>query len=296
MKKHPSPDRAPGKTGFPVLLVPLLLLLIVGAGVWWWRAEQNPLRVCRQRGFIRIGYALEAPYAFLTPNGEVTGESPEIARVVARRLGIGRVEWRLVEFADLIDGLAAGRFDVIAAGLFITRDRARRIAFSLPTFQVSPGLLVRAGNPRGLHSYEDVVRQTDVHVAVLSGSIEENQLMALGCPGASLSRVPDAYSGMAAVQSGQADALALSAPALRWMIREADPGQLEMADPFMDRTTTRSADLSIGGFGFRRNEDALVQAWNQELRAFVGSEEHRRLVLPFGFTGKDIPSVSAPPP
>jgi len=290
VKKNHPPGRVPGKTGFPVLLVPLLLLFIGGAGFWWWHVEHDPLRRCRERGFIRVGYAVEAPYAFLTPNGEVTGESPEIARLVARRLGIPRVEWRLVEFGDLIEGLIAGRFDVIAAGLFITPEREHRIAFSLPTFQVGPGLLVPAGNPRGLHSYEDIIQQPGVRVAVLSGSTEENHLLTQRCSVERLLGVPDAVSGLAAVQSGQVDALALSAPTLRWMIREAGSGKLEMAKLPSGRTSAVSPALSVGGFAFRKNEDSLARAWNRELRLFIGSEEHRRLVMPFGFTEAEIPT------
>ena len=100
-------------------------------------------------GFIRIGYAVEAPYAFLTPDGELTGESPEVAKRITSRLGIPRITWRQVEFASLIDELDAGRIDMIASGMFVTEERARRVAFSIPTFHTHQALLVRAGNPGG---------------------------------------------------------------------------------------------------------------------------------------------------
>jgi ABC-type amino acid transport substrate-binding protein len=58
-------------------------------------------------GEIRIAYAVEAPYAFVTEEGRVTGESPEIARRAAARLGIRRVVWRQMEFDELLPELEA---------------------------------------------------------------------------------------------------------------------------------------------------------------------------------------------
>src|SRR5690606_14906871 len=56
---------------------------------------------------IRVGYAVEAPYAFLTTAGEPTGEAPEMVRVVAEQLEIAPILWRQVEFDSLIDELEA---------------------------------------------------------------------------------------------------------------------------------------------------------------------------------------------
>ena len=90
-------------------------------------------------GSIRIGYAVEPPYAFLKPGGGVTGESPEVAKKIVARLGIARIEWRQSEFDLLVDELESDRIDVIASGMFITSERAARVRFSEPTFHVLQG-------------------------------------------------------------------------------------------------------------------------------------------------------------
>jgi len=122
-----------------VLIIAVVVIVIVAALstaiVLRFPWDQSLTRLQRE-GTIRIGYAVEAPYAFLKPGGEVTGESPEVAKVIVGRLGIRHIEWRQSEFGSLISGLEAGRFDVIAAGIFITPERARRISFSEPTFHV----------------------------------------------------------------------------------------------------------------------------------------------------------------
>jgi polar amino acid transport system substrate-binding protein len=232
---------------------------------------------------IRIGYAIEAPFAFLSSTGAVTGESPETARRIAARLGIRRVEWRQMDFNDLIPALEAQRIDVIAAGLFITPERQARVAFSIPTFRVTQGLLVAAGNPRGLHAYEDAVAAL-ARIAVLSGSVEEAWFLRSGMPPASLLAVPDALTGRVAVESGAADGLALSAPTVRWIAGSG--GRSAAALPFRQ---PGGAAASFGGFAFRKADTGLRQAWDGALRAFLGGAEHRAVLSAFGFTAEELP-------
>lgn len=288
------------KTPLAIGIIVLLTIVAVGAALYaWTNRDGGTLDRARKTGVIRIGYAVEAPYAFLSSDGRVTGESPEIARVIATRLGIPSIEWRVTDFDQLIEGLESGRFDVIAAGMFITPERARRIAFSHPTFQILPALLVYKGNPLSLHSYNDIVQHAQVRVAILSGSFEEAFLLRLGFPESRLVPVPDALAGRAAVREGEADALALSAPTLRWMVAHPLAGLTELAEPFEDADPNPIVQRSMGGFAFRKRDRALVTAWNAELDHFIGSPEHLRLVNEFGFSLEDIPipqSTGGKPP
>ena len=251
------------------------------------------LAQARKAGMIRVGYSVEAPYAFITPDGRVTGESPELARIIAARLGIPKIEWRLTEFHQLLEGLETGRFDVIAAGMFITPERQRLVSFSLPTFKISQGLLVYKGNPLGLHSYADIPKNPRAKIAVLSGSVEETAFIKLGCSEQQILRVPDAEAGRAAVRSRQADALALSAPTLRWMVAHPIAGLTEMAEPFVNTEFLVENSQTGGAFAFRKSDRALISAWNSELKKFIGSPEHISVVREFGFTSEELPGASS---
>lgn len=271
------------------------VLVAIGIGcLLWFHDGGTALAHARRAGMIRIGYAVEEPYAFLTASGHVTGEGPEIARVIAARLGIPRVDWRLTEFGNLLDGLESGKYDVIAAGMFITPERQQRVAFSRPKFQVGPGLLVRKGNPHSLHRYTDLIGAQGLRIAVLTGSTEETRLRQLGCPDERLVRVPDANSGRVAIQTGAADALALSAPSLRWMMLNAPAADMEMPEPLADGPDADLPALAMGGFVFRKDEPELRLAWDSELADFLGSEEHLRLVRRFGFTDAELPPSETP--
>lgn len=252
-------------------------LVGIGLALVAWR--ETPIK-----DTLRIGYAVEAPYAFVRDDGEVSGEGPEIARVVAARLGVKRLEWRQVDFSSLIQELRDGSIDVIAAGMFVTPERARVVAFSRPTFRTSHGLLVRRGNPSRIESHADLGRGGR-RVAVLAGSVEESYYREiLGVEGRSLIVVPDAKSGIRAVQEGVADGLALSTSSLRWAVAQMKEPKVELIYPEAEGDSPGLS--SEGAFAFRIGERRLREAWDAELGRFLGSAEHQALVRPFGF-GED---------
>ena len=242
----------------------------------------------RKAGVIRIGYTVEAPYAFLAPDGKVTGESPEVARRIVERLGIPGIEWRYVKFSHLIDDLEAGNIDVIASGMFITPERARRARFSEPTFHARQALLVRKGNPLALHSYEQALKRPGTRITAISGSVEEQLLLHIGYSKERLVPVPDALTGLSAVESGIADGLALSSPTLRWITSHNRGNRVEIAQPF-DQPRATIGNLGYGAFVFRKQDGALQHAWSDAQKGFIGSPDHVHLLKRFGFTEKELP-------
>jgi polar amino acid transport system substrate-binding protein len=267
----------------------VLLGILFIAVVLYLAASPNDTSLARlqQNQVIRIGYAIEAPYAFIASDGSITGESPEVAKAIAAALGIAHVQWVQTDFDSLITDLLDHRFDVIAAGMYITPARAQRIRFSNPSFHVRPGLLVRAGNPLRLHSYQDIVSSPAATIAVLSGSVEENYLLKAGVAESRLVKVPDALTGLTTVTSRLADGLALSSVTVRWMTAHDTTGATEVADPF--DATAFDPSWGYGGFGFRPQDRQLADAWNVALAAFIGSAEHLQRVSPLGFTPDELP-------
>lgn len=242
----------------------------------------------RRTRTVRIGYAPEAPFAYRTPAGEVTGVDPELARLVFRRRGIDRIEWVQTEFRSLIPELLDGRFDMIAAGMVITPERTRAIAFSRPTFEVPPALLVRETEA---DRYTDLGRLRDdgtARIAVLSGAFEEQVVRAAGFSPARVLRVPDAATGFESVRSGRVAALALTAPTVQHLAQQGDGlavVRLQPRDP-----TVGDSGIARGAFGFRRTDAVLRGTVDAELRTLVGSAEHRALARRFGFADGDLPS------
>ncbi|WP_353119156.1 ectoine/hydroxyectoine ABC transporter substrate-binding protein EhuB [Nitratidesulfovibrio sp.] len=244
-------------------------------------------------GTIRVGYALEPPYADRTPEGTVTGEAPEVARAALSRAGITRVRWVLGDFNALIPDLLSGQIDMIAAGMFITPERAARVTFSLPTSAVGQGLLVRRGNPRDLHDYASLAERSEVTLAVLDGAVEHRQLLLLDMPAERLFLVPDVHAGMTAVRKGRVDGLALSGPTVVLLARQ-HPDELEAAQPFTQPVIEGKSVVGLCAFAFRKEDAPLADRVNEQLRAFIGTPEHLALVRPFGFDATSLPPWAAP--
>lgn len=245
-------------------------------------SAQTTLEQARADGYIRVGFANEAPFGFATPDGKLTGEAPEVARAVLAKMGIEQVDGVLTEFGSLIPGLKAGRFDIIAAGMFINSKRCAEIAFSEPSYGIGQAMLVPEGNPKSVADYSSFSDNSDLKLAVMAGAVEAGYARDAGVADGQLVILPDQSSLVAAVQSGRADAAALTALSIADMASKADG--VESTTPFGE-----VAGVSVkghGGFGFRKEDTALQEAFNAELKAFLGSPEHIALVEPHGF-GKD---------
>lgn len=246
------------------------------------RDETAEARIWRT-GTIRIGYAIEAPYAFRDRNGRVTGESPEVARAVLARIGITRTEWLASEFATLIPELRAGRIDMIAAGMFIRPERAAQVSFTRPSACIEPGLLVARGNPLALHSLHDLVRDRRARLAVLRGAAEADEAQQAGVPQPRIRAYASAELALEALRSGLVDALALSGPTVQFLA-DAHP-DLARAEPFSGLRPV----AGCAAFAFRKSDTELLARVDAALGEFVGGEAHLALVAPFGFTHRSLP-------
>ncbi|WP_026224982.1 transporter substrate-binding domain-containing protein [Methyloversatilis thermotolerans] len=266
-----------------VSVIVAMLAVVLGAGMHGDEtAERNPDR-------LRALYSIEPPYAFIDGDGRVSGEAPELLRLAAQRAGFAEVDFIHAEFSHLMHDLALGRADVIASGLFSTSERARRVAFTRPTARVSAALLVMSGNPRGIRSLADVVRQSDVVLAVVDGAIESAVARRAGVPAERIQRHGDAMSAAIAVIEGRADVLALSDVSLNYLVQVAGLSGVEVVR--LQTGTGRDAGVGDGmpAFAVRVGDEALRRRLDAALEQILGGEEHRALIGRFGFSEANLP-------
>lgn len=274
-----------------IIFAALAVGIFVGVLIaqWTWQAKPRLARLeqLRADGVVRVGFANEAPFAYLDDQGHLTGEGPEIARIIFGRMGVPRIEGVLTDFGLLIPDLNAQSFDMIAAGMYITPERQKLIAFSLPTYQTGPGLLVKTGNPRNLHSYEDIRNNKDAILAVMKGAVEEEDAHKAGIPHDRIFIVPDTDTGVSAVRAGRADGFTMTLITASYLTHRFNMNDLELATPFIG-----SGKMHItgeGAFGFRLQDRALLQEFNRHLDGFIGSPEHLALISRFGMDARSIP-------
>lgn len=240
----------------------------------------------REHGSLRASFVNEVPFGYIGRDGQPTGEAPEIARAILARIGIDRLEGRLTEWPSLIPGLDAGRWDVIAAGMYITPERCEQVLFTEPTYRIGQAFLVEAGNPHDLHSYEDVRADSGVTLGIMEGAVERGYAERAGIPERQIETIPTQEEMLAAVQAGRVDAVALSELSIAEMAEQGGD-EVEMVEDF----ATPDYAMGYGAFAFRKDDRALRDAFNDELTAFIGSDEHLELVQRFGFGDDNLPDL-----
>ncbi|PQO40806.1 ectoine/hydroxyectoine ABC transporter substrate-binding protein EhuB [Blastopirellula marina] len=281
-----------------ISLTGVLALLILSAclGAIFWQANHAntsadaTLARIQKAGTVRIGFANEAPYGYLdTSSGKVTGEAPEIAKAILKRMGVEHVEPIVADFGSLIPGLKAKRFDIIAAGMYITPTRAQEISFSNPSYAIGESFIVKAGNPLELHGYEDVRDNPNAKLGVMGGSVEQGYARDMGVDDRQVLVFSDYNSAILGLKGGQIDAVAATDLTVNDLLQKQASDEIEKATDFHDPVIDGQSIRGYGAFGFRQEDVALRERFDEELAQFIGSPEHLQLVKRFGFDQSTLP-------
>ncbi|MFF7183824.1 ectoine/hydroxyectoine ABC transporter substrate-binding protein EhuB [Streptomyces sp. NPDC008222] len=243
----------------------------------------------RAQGVVRLGIAGEIPFGYIDKDGQLTGEAPELAKVVFRRLGVDRVQPVPTEFGSLIPGLNSQQFDVVSAGMYVTPDRCQQVVFADPDYQMLDSFIVRKGNPKGLHDYRDVVEKK-AKLATGTGYAEIQYAVEAGYKESDLLIVPDQVAGLNAVEAGRVDVFAGTALTTREVVKKSRAA--ESTKPFTPLVKGKP-HVDGGAFAFRRTETALRDAFNAELKKMRASDELLRVLRPFGFTRAEMTDMTA---
>jgi len=252
-------------------------------------ASETTLAKAQREGFITVGFANEMPYAYATPDGKLTGASVEVARAILTKLGIEQMDGVLTEFGSLIPGLNAKRFDLVTAGMFITKERAEQVDFANPEYSIGEAIAVKKGNPLDLHSYEDIKNNSEAKVAVMVGAIEVDYLKGVGVADKQIVTVPDQPSAISALQSGRVDAITMTGPSLQAVLDSAQDSDIERVMDFEQPVIDGASVRGYGGAVFRQDDDEFREAFNAELQKLQESGELLEILMSFGFTEQELP-------
>ena len=110
------------------------------------------------------------PLQFVDDKGQLQGMRVELANEICKRLGLAP-EYIRTEFATMIPGLAAKRWDMINTGIFFTEERSK-LMYMVPYEQAAISFLAAKGNPLGLKTIDDLAGK---RISVELGGIEERR-------------------------------------------------------------------------------------------------------------------------
>lgn len=220
-------------------------------------------------------YDALAPDVLDRPAGEpapqVQGIDPDLAAALGRKLGV-RFSFTNVKFDELVGALKDGRTDVIISGMSATPERAQEISF-IEYFRSGTSLLVRKGNPKGVHSLDDLCGKT---VTMQAGTIQEDlaktQQRRCGANAPLRLRALDSGSqALLEVKYGNSDVAMTDFPVAAYNAKVSDAGKdFEVV----------GGQIEPGpfGIGVRKEDAALREALRSALRQAIADGSYDRVL------------------
>ncbi|MBE0451426.1 MAG: amino acid ABC transporter substrate-binding protein [Clostridia bacterium] len=140
-------------------LVAVAVVVLVGFGLSIGKdkveASTSSLEVIKGNGVIRIGTeGTYAPFTFYNAQNELTGFDVELAREVAKRIGV-KAEFVETKWDGMFAGLDSKRFDLVANQVTIRPDRIEKYDFSSPYIKTRAVLVVHEDN-ESIKAFEDL--------------------------------------------------------------------------------------------------------------------------------------------
>jgi polar amino acid transport system substrate-binding protein len=249
-------------------------------------ADENKLQELKDQGFARVAIANEPPFTAVAADGKVSGAAPDVAREIFKRLGVPEIVASISEYGAMIPGLQAHRHDVITAGLFMKPERCAAVAYSEPILCDAEAMLVKKGNPMGFKSYADIAANPDAKLGAPGGGTEEKLALDAGVPRDRVIVVPDGQSGLKMLQDGRIDAYSLPVLSINDLVKKANDPNLEVVAPVIN------TPVYCDGAAFHKDDVALRDAFDAELKKMKESGEFAKIIEPYGFSAQAAMSTS----
>jgi ABC-type amino acid transport substrate-binding protein len=213
-----------------------------------------------------------APFTLMTDEGELTGYDVELCREIAKRLGL-EPDPVVLEWAGILPGLSAGRFDIVCTGVGRTPERlsSGQFLFSDATIQDGSGTVVRAGDDR-VQTWEDVcdLRLGGVRGAYYTGDVQEHLEENFGCQ-AELVEYPGETELFLDLENERIDIAAMGH--LVAAIRARDNPNLELSPLSVLNPTTKGLPISndspmllevVNSLIAEFSESGQLEEWHQQ--------------------------------
>jgi polar amino acid transport system substrate-binding protein len=242
------------------------------------------LEQIKEQGYITVGFAGEVPYGFKSGN-KITGEAPEVARVVLKALGVNELRGTEVKFEALIPGLVKGDYDMVAAGMFINEERCRQVLFSDPDYAAPNAFLVKKGNPKKLTDFASVGKNNAL-MGTGSGYAEIQFAKDAKVPEDKIKILADGPTMWSELESGKIDAIAATRISLQTLLDQHKGAPFEITPTFYP-TVGGQQTKNGGGFAFHKQAKQLRDAFNTELVKLKQADKIFPIIQPFGFVKQE---------
>jgi len=121
-----------------------------------------------KRGVLRVGMSTFVPWAMKDKKGELTGFEIDVAKKLARDMGV-KIEFIPTKWAGIIPALLTGKFDVIIGGMGITPLRSLKVNFTIPYEYSGMSIVAHKKAAKGFAALRDF-NKPEITVASRLGS------------------------------------------------------------------------------------------------------------------------------
>lgn len=222
------------------------------------------------------------PLEFLDANTNPVGSDIDIGNEIAKRFGV-KAEWKNIPFKGLVPALLAQQCDVVISQLFDKPER-RQVIDLVDYMNSSEALLVRAGNPKKIHSLDDL---SGFKVAVENGTtiqslIEEQnkKFSAAGKKAADVVVYPKDTDALQALQIGQADVYGTTLETGAYYMGKS-PKTFEVASPPFHKILT--------AIGLRKNDDGMTAAFQKAVDGMKADGTLKKILTKWQLEGDMLP-------
>ena len=188
----------------------------------------------------------------------------DLAKAIAQALGVEVEFQQVADFAGIVGDLKAKRYDIVMSAISITPEREAEIDF-VPYFApVGTGILVKAGNPKGLTSFW--TKLCGLKIAAQAGTYQVTQMEDANKADCKdnpidIKQFPDNPAAVQELSLGRVDAELADDPVAAYTAAHSD-GKAELA--------ATGFEAAPYGIGVRKDSSELKSVLEQALQAIRG--------------------------
>ncbi len=239
-------------------------------------------------GVLTVGSDLTyPPYAYFKDKIP-TGFDPDFSRLIARNMGL-KTQILDTRFADLILGLKANRFDIIASALYVTPERAKLISY-VPYLKTGTSIIELFGSKRAPQTPDQLC---GMKISSIKGAswtpklakVSETVCRKQGKGPIQVMEFPTSPEALLALKSKAADAMMEDAAVAHEMLAN-------MKDEIKITSRTLLYPIVIG-LGVNKQKPKLLAALNNALAKAKKSGDYQALLTKYGLDAPTSAEVQA---
>lgn len=245
----------------------------------------------RARGVLRVGSQQTFPPVEYREPGktDVIGVSRDLLEEVTRRLGL-KLEYIHAEYAALISGVEADRFDVASGGISDTVEREEKLDFVNYMFSGGSMLILAEGPVTATKTIDDFCGKS---VATLLGSrvimtaveAASERCAKAGKQPIRAEQLPSAPDARMQLDLKRVDAYLGDLPALVYMGAQF-PGRYKIVGGNYILTPY------ITSWGFGKNRTGLRDAVQKTMQAMLEDGTYKKILAKSGLDGAALPAIT----